>query len=51
MFLSNLRIKSPISKKMEKNIFDGMASNCLNIVSKQFKHHFNLQNVVVNFEN
>jgi len=24
MFLSNLRVKSPITKKMENNIFEGM---------------------------
>jgi len=50
MFLSNLRVKSPNTKNiLENNIFEGMTSMYLNIVTKQFKH-FNLQHIFVYFE-
>jgi len=45
IFLSNLRVKLPITKTIENNIFEDMLRirsiclNTLNIVSKQFKHN------------
>jgi len=40
MFLSNLIVKSPITKKIiEINIFEGMSYR---FVSKQYKHSFNV---------
>jgi len=39
IFLSNLRVKLPITKTIDNNIFEGMTLICLNIVSKQFKHY------------
>jgi len=42
MFLSYLLLES---KRVENNIFEGMTSICLNIISKQFKHDLNLQHI------
>ena len=50
MILSNLRVKTPITKKIENNIVEGMTSIYQNMDSKQFKHRLNLQHYFVYFE-
>ena len=42
MFLSNLRVKSPVTKKNRDKKFEGTTSIFQNIVSEQFKHNLNL---------
>jgi len=39
MFLSNLKWKSHTTNMIENNIFEGMTSIFLNIVSKRLKHN------------
>jgi len=52
MFLSNLRVKSPITKKIENNVFEGITYRYHILVLFNFVFYFqNKQKNVVNLNN